>query len=147
IELDAEMIAPPWVNGGFMTPEAYAASDYSKAQGGFRFEQFLRASGVVRVGGGPELRFSGVGNRTHRKGVRTLTPGGFPGHFWTGAIFPSGRAFYIQQHAGTSGPIVSEEGWVREGDVFHRAEIVDPPRFAPVLAGERMQVKLRSALG
>jgi hypothetical protein len=147
VELDAEMIAPPWVNGGFVPPDVYAASDFAKAQGGFRFEQFLKASGVVQVAGGPELRFEGIGSRTHRKGVRTMAAGKFPGHVWTGAIFPSGRAFYVQQHSGPEGPIISDECWVRSGDTFHRADVIDPPRFRPELAGETFEIRLRSALG
>ncbi|MCK9542335.1 MAG: hypothetical protein M0R03_09940 [Novosphingobium sp.] len=147
VELEAEMITPPWVNGGFVPPEVYAASDFAKAQGGFRFEQFLKASGVVQIGNGPELRFEGVGSRTHRKGVRILTMAKFPGHVWAGAVFPSGRAFYVQQHAGADGPIISDECWVKSGDVFHRAEFIDPPRFRPELAGERFEIRLRSAMG
>jgi len=94
---------------------------------------------VARVGDGPELRVEGIGSRTHRKRVRILTTAKFPGHVWAGAVFPSGRAFYVQQHAGEDGPIISEECWVKAGDVFHRAELIDPPRFRPALAGERFE--------
>jgi len=143
----ATMIAPPWVNGGFEDPADYANSDYAKAQGGFRLEQFLRAEGTVQVGQEAPLRFSGLGNRTHRKGVRSLSPGILPGHFWTAPIFPSGRAFYVQLHGAEGAPPLTEECWVREGDTFHKAQVVDPAMFRPVLAGETFTFQLRSSLG
>jgi hypothetical protein len=147
VDAKATMISPPWVNGGFQDPDEYARSEYSRAQGGFRLEQFLRAEGVVQVGREPPIQFAGVGNRTHRKGVRTLSPTSFPGHFWTAAVFPSGRAFYVQWHGSEGAPPLREEAWVREGDMYHRARVIDPPMFRPVLAGETFTLRLESKLG
>jgi len=147
VSAEARMISSPWVNGGFQSADAFEASDLSKLSGGFRLEQFLHAEGTIEIAGENPIVFSGVGNRTHRKGARAVGGGGLPGHFWTAAIFPSGRSFYIQWFGEGVGKMTLSECWVREGDIFHKAEVIDPCLFDPVLNGERFTIQLRSALG
>src|SRR4029078_11291667 len=55
-----------------------------------RYEQLCTSRGTVRVGA-EEHSFTGTGLRIHRQGRRDT--GGFWGHAWPSALFPSGRGF------------------------------------------------------
>jgi hypothetical protein len=155
VHAEARMLLPPWTQGGFwVSREAWLRTPAASFTGGARFEQLLSGTATVRIAGAPEQRFTGSGLRTHRKGVRSLGSSedateAYPGHIWMDAAFPSGRAFYVMWFGGPDGK--SLEGgdcFVRDGDVFHRAEVVGPPPFRTTLAGEeRFAFELTSDLG
>jgi len=157
IEATAMMIAPPWVQGGFFeSREEWQDTPGAAYNGGFRYEQPLRTEVTVLVQDGGERRYviSGDGIRTHRKGARLLDGESakvppFPGHVWMDATFPSGRGFYVMRSGGKQGDeAAGSDAWVREGDVFHRAELRHPPFFQTTVPGEEhFAFDLESDLG
>jgi hypothetical protein len=143
IDATATMTAPPWVQGGFYaSSEEWRTTPAGHFHGGFRFEQLLTGTATVIVDDRQSYSFGGDGLRTHRKGARVVgTREGlydtFPGHIWLDAQFPSGRAFYVKYFPGPEGEAIEGgECWVREGGVFYRAELSNPPLFVPSLPGE-----------
>jgi hypothetical protein len=91
VELELVPALPPWISGT-LTPEAKAMFDdgFAGAYISPRYEQLCTASGTVRVGS-DETSFTGTGLRIHRQGPRDT--GGFWGHAWPSALFPSGKGF------------------------------------------------------
>ena len=111
-----------------------------------RYEQLCTARGTVRVGD-DEWSFTGTGLRIHRQGLRDV--GGFWGHCWPSALFPSGRGFgglaFPERPDG--GPTYNE-AYVFDGERMIPAILVDAPwlrRLQP--NGEDVAVTLRTEDG
>jgi hypothetical protein len=141
LDLDAEMVAPPWFQGTH-EPQGH------QVVGERRFEQLARVTGTIAVDGAASS-FAGGGLRVHRTGGDRSDYGDFHGHCWQSARFPSGRAFgYIHYRSGPDGAPRYHEGWVLDGDEVMPARVVDPPWMAAVRpAGEEVSFTLRSAVG
>lgn len=111
--VSATMAVPPWEQGTLSTE----ARDQLENTGqgdlmgrGERIEQLFLSAGVLRVDG-EEHAFSGSGLRIKRQGTRQL--GGFWGHAWQSAVFPSGRAFgYIAYPPRTEDEQPYNEGFI-----------------------------------
>src|SRR5579864_2439598 len=91
VDVELTCAAPPWVSGT-LSSEASELFDSGFA-GAFispRYEQLCTARGSVRVDG-DEWVFEGTALRIHRQGLRDV--GGFWGHCWPSALFPSGKGF------------------------------------------------------
>lgn len=87
------MAVPPWEQGTLSAQarDQLENTDQGDLMGrGERIEQLFRATGSLTVDGQAHA-FSGSGLRIKRQGTRQL--GGFWGHCWQSAVFPSGRAF------------------------------------------------------
>lgn len=114
--------------------------------GGLRYEQLFRADVVLRIEGEPEVRFSAVGDRTHRRGPRDLTA--FSGHDWKACLFPDGSGFNTHRYRTPDG----EESW-SEAFLIHDGQII-PARIVEdswitgyQVKGEPLYVRLQSELG
>ena len=91
VDVELTIAAPPWVPGTMN--DAAAEVFHEGFAGAFispRYEQLCTSRGTVRAGD-DEWSFTGTGLRIHRQGVRDV--GGFWGHCWPSALFPSGRGF------------------------------------------------------
>ena len=102
--------------------------------GGWRFEQLFRGTGSFRVGSGLEQTFACTGLRIFRQGVRDT--GGFWGHAWQSALFPSGKAFgYIAVPARPDGSPSYAEAYLFDGDgELIPAKLVDAPWMTEFVA-------------
>jgi len=138
---DVVTAAEPWKQG-----EGYAFGDT-------RYEQLFRMTGRLKTSQGDDLRLSGAGVRTHRRGRRALEPRNWFGHGWQTALFPSGRGFGLKRFPGQDGPegrahpawseaYVLDRGRVVPAEVIESAWLDD---FTP--SGGTVRVRLRSALG
>ena len=137
--IDVETAAEPWKQG-----KGYAYGDT-------RYEQLFRHTGYVRTSLGDDLKISGTGVRTHRRGPRIM--GDWFGHCWETALFPSGKGFGLKRFASQDGP----EGWTHPK--WSEAYVLDHGRILPAEViesawlsdlrprGEVVRVRLRSALG
>ncbi len=147
--VEGTMAAPPWIQGSLI-PEAgerLASSVEGGLMGGARYEQLFRARGTLRVGA-EEHTFTGSGLRIRRQGVRDL--GGFWGHCWQSALFPSGRAFgYIAYPPRPDGAPTFNEGYLFTGDgPLIPARVVEAPWLAKLQpSGEDVSVVFESELG
>ncbi len=146
IELDATMVAPPWIQGALL-PEPSDTMQREGGQfiGGARYEQLLTATGVIVVDG---VRFdvSGAGLRTHQRGVRTV--GKMIGHTWISGYWPATRrGFGLQQHPRPGGGFYFSEGYVLHEGRLIGARVVEAPVLRHVPAGEDYDVRLSSELG
>lgn len=147
VDVEVTCAAPPWVSGT-LSSEASALFDQGFA-GAFispRYEQLCTARGSVRLGD-EEWVFQGTALRIHRQGPRDV--GGFWGHCWPSALFPSGRGFgalaFPERPDG--GPTYNE-GFVFDGERLIPATLVDAPWLRRLLPnGEDVSVTLRTADG
>jgi hypothetical protein len=151
VALEVEVVVttalPPWVSGT-LSPEAKQLFEEGFA-GAFispRYEQLCTATGVVRVGS-DEWTFTGTALRIHRQGPRDV--GGFWGHCWPSALFPSGRGFgALAFPPRPDGEPTFNEGFVFDGERMIPATLVDAPwlrRLRPT--GDDVSLTLRTANG
>lgn len=147
IEVVLTTALPPWVSGT-MTDEAKQLFDDGFA-GAFispRYEQLCTAEGAVRVAD-EEWTFRGTALRIHRQGPRDV--GGFWGHCWPSALFPSGRGFgALAFPPRPDGQPTFNEGFVYDGERMVPATLVDAPwlrRLQPT--GDDVSLTLRTATG
>jgi hypothetical protein len=147
IEVELTCAAPPWVPG---TLNEDAAEVFHKGFAGAfispRYEQLCTSRGTVRAGG-DEWSFTGTGLRIHRQGARDV--GGFWGHCWPSALFPSGRGFGgLAFPERPDGQPTYNEAYIFDGERMIPAILVDAPwlrRLQPF--GEDVAVTLRTADG
>lgn len=148
LEVDVELrcAAPPWVPG---TLNADAVEVFHEGFAGAfispRYEQLCTARGRVRAGG-EEWTFTGTGLRIHRQGRRDV--GGFWGHCWPSALFPSGRGFGGLAFPERPGEPTYNEAYVFDGERMIPAVLVDAPwlrRLQP--NGESVPITLRTRDG
>ncbi|MFC5744259.1 hypothetical protein [Actinomadura rugatobispora] len=129
--VEATMAVPPWIQGSLLpdAAERLESSVEGDLMGGPRYEQLFRAKGTLRAGA-DEHAFTGSGLRIRRQGVRHL--GGFWGHCWQSAVFPSGRAFgYIAYPPREDGTPTFNEGFLFDGDgPLIPARVVEAPWLA-----------------
>lgn len=146
IQVEATCAAPPWISGT-LNPDAQKlfekgfARDYISP----RYEQLCTARGEVRLGD-DSWSFTGTALRIHRQGTRDT--GGFWGHCWPSALFPSGRGFGGLAFPERPGEPTFNEAYVFEGERLVPAVLVDAPwlrRLQP--SGEDVSVTLRTAGG
>jgi hypothetical protein len=147
VEVRVEAALPPWVSGTLnpdareLFAEGFAGSFISP-----RYEQLCTAEGEVRIGG-ESWTFTGTALRVHRQGRRDV--GGFWGHCWPSALFPSGRGFgALTFPPGPDGEPSFNEGFVYDGSRMIPATLVDAPwlrRLAPF--GDDVSLTLRTADG
>jgi hypothetical protein len=91
LEVEVNPILPPWISGTLLAEsEQLFDSGFAGAFISPRYEQLCRAQGSVEVGG-ESWSFEGSALRVHRQGRRDI--GGFWGHCWPSAVFPSGKGF------------------------------------------------------
>jgi hypothetical protein len=147
VEVELTTAAPAWVSGT-LSKEAKELFDEGFA-GAFispRYEQLCTSRGSVRLGD-EEWNFTGTGLRIHRQGLREV--GGFWGHCWPSALFPSGRGFgALAFPERADGQPTYNEGYVFDGERMIPATIVDAPwlrRLQP--NGEDVALTLRTEDG
>jgi hypothetical protein len=147
VEVEMTCAAPPWVPG---TLNEDAAEVFHEGFAGAfispRYEQLCTSRGTVRAGD-DEWSFTGTGLRIHRQGPRDV--GGFWGHCWPSALFPSGRGFGgLAFPERPDGEPTYNEAYVFDGERMIPATLVDAPwlrRLQPF--GEEVAVTLRTAEG
>jgi hypothetical protein len=147
VDVELTIAAPPWVPG---TMNDDAAEVFHQGFAGAfispRYEQLCTSRGTVRAGD-DEWSFTGTGLRIHRQGVRDV--GGFWGHCWPSALFPSGRGFGgLAFPERPDGQPTYNEAYVFDGERMIPATLVDAPwlrRLQPF--GEDVVVTLRTADG
>jgi hypothetical protein len=147
VDVEVTCAAPPWVSG---TLSAEASELFTKGFAGAfispRYEQLATARGTVRVDR-DEWKFSGTALRIHRQGPRDV--GGFWGHCWPSALFPSGRGFgALAFPQRPDGQPTYNEGYVFDGERLVPATLVAAPwlrRLQP--NGEDVSLTLRTADG
>jgi hypothetical protein len=147
IEVELTCAAPPWVPG---TLSADAAEVFHQGFAGAfispRYEQLCTSRGSVRAGD-DSWSFTGTGLRIHRQGPRDV--GGFWGHCWPSALFPSGRGFGgLAFPERPDGEPTYNEAYIFDGERMIPATLVDAPwlrRLQPF--GEDVAVTLRTAEG
>ena len=147
VDVELTCAAPPWVSG---TLSREASELFEKGFAGAfispRYEQLCTARGTVRLGA-DAWTFEGTALRIHRQGPRDV--GGFWGHCWPSALFPSGRAFgALAFPERADGEPTYNEGYVFDGDRLIPATLVDAPwlrRLQP--SGEDVSLTLRTAEG
>jgi hypothetical protein len=145
VDVELTCAAPPWVSGT-LSSEAEELFNQGFA-GAFispRYEQLCTARGSVRLGD-EAWDFEGTALRIHRQGRRDT--GGFWGHCWPSALFPSGRGFGALAFPERSdGQPTYNEGFVFDGERLIPATLVDAPwlrRLQP--NGEQVPITLRTA--
>jgi hypothetical protein len=147
VEVEMTCAAPPWVPGTLN--DAAAEAFHEGFAGAFispRYEQLCTARGTVRAGD-DEWSFTGTGLRIHRQGRRDV--GGFWGHCWPSALFPSGRGFGgLAFPERPDGEPTYNEAYIFDGERLIPAVLVDVPwlrRLQP--NGEDVTITLRTAAG
>ena len=138
---------PPWISGTLsqdareLFNEGFAGAFISP-----RYEQLCTSRGTVRVGD-DEWSFTGTGLRIHRQGTRDT--GGFWGHCWPSALFPSGKGFGgLAFPERPDGEPTYNEAFVFDGETMIPAVLVDAPWIRRLQAhGEDVAVTLRTADG
>jgi hypothetical protein len=147
VEVEVTCAVPPWAPG---TMNADAAQVFNEGFAGAfispRYEQLCTSRGTVRVGD-DEWSFTGTALRVHRQGARDV--GGFWGHCWPSALFPSGRGFGgLAFPERPDGEPTYNEAYVFDGGRMIPAVLVDAPwlrRLQP--NGEEVTITLRTADG
>jgi hypothetical protein len=153
-QTEATMAVPPWVMGS-LTPQDPKErriggglwGDPPQPGDEVRFEQLFRATGTLRVLG-EEHTFNGSGLRIRRQGIRRL--GGFNGHIWQSALFPSGKAFGFDCHASSvPGKLATSDGYIFTGDgALIPARVVKAPWLRTAKPkGDDVSLVLESELG
>jgi hypothetical protein len=147
VHVEATIAAPPWVPGTLLAEAAsMMAHDIEGQFISDRYEQLVTTRTTVRVGS-EEHSFTGTGLRIRRTGSRNV--GGFWGHCWQSALFPSGRGFgYLTFPPRPDGEPSYNEGYVFDGERLVAATVVHAPflsRRTPF--GEDTSLVLRTADG
>lgn len=148
-EVEARMIAPPWLMGG-TTPQGarqMLEGDASALMGGVRYEQLCRVRGSVTYDGQTHA-INGTGMRVRRQGIRNMAAA--MGHCQHSALFPSGRAFgAIVMASGPEGPDVFNEAFLLLADGTKvPAHIVRAPWMTRLrVSGDDAGLVLRSEHG
>jgi hypothetical protein len=139
LEVDAEMLTPPWIQGTH-NPEGHFVV------GEHRYEQLCAVTGIVRVDG-DATSFTGGGVRIHRKGGNRSDYGDFYGYNWQSAYFPSGRAFgFMHYRPRPDGSVKYREGWLRGDGAIVAARVEDTPWMTGTQpSGEDVSCTLRTA--
>jgi hypothetical protein len=146
VEVELTCTTPPWISGT-LSEESKELFDKGFA-GAFispRYEQLCTARGSVQLGG-ENWTFDGTGLRIHRQGARDT--GGFWGHCWPSALFPSGRAFGALAFPERIDQPTYNEAFVFDGERMIPAVLVDAPwlrRLQP--NGEDVSLTLRTKEG
>jgi hypothetical protein len=126
VEVEMTCALPPWVSGTLNKDAADLFNDgFAGAFISPRYEQLCTSRGSVRFGD-EEWAFSGTGLRIHRQGTRDV--GGFWGHCWPSALFPSGKGFgALAFPERPDGEPTFNEGYVFDGKRMIPATLVDAP--------------------
>jgi hypothetical protein len=146
VEVELTCAAPPWISGT-LSEESKELFDKGFA-GAFispRYEQLCTSRGRVRLGA-DEWSFEGTALRIHRQGTRDT--GGFWGHCWPSALFPSGKAFGALAFPERVNEPTYNEAFVFDGERMIPALLVDAPwlrRLQP--NGEDVSLTLRTKEG
>ncbi len=147
VDVELTCAAPPWISGTLIEAAKELFNDgFAGAFISPRYEQLCTARGRVRLGD-ESWEFTGTALRIHRQGRRDT--GGFWGHCWPSALFPSGRGFgALAFPERPDGEPTFNEGFVFDGERLIPATLVDAPwltRLQP--NGENVPVTLRTADG
>jgi hypothetical protein len=147
VAVEVTAAAPPWVSGTLSADAAELFNDgFAGAFISPRYEQLCTATGTVRLGD-EAWDFTGTALRIHRQGRRDV--GGFWGHCWPSALFPSGRGFgALAFPERPDGAPTYNEGFVFDGDRMVPATLVSAPwlrRLQP--HSEDVSLTLRTADG
>lgn len=149
LQVDVELTCavPPWVSGTLSDDAAELfTAGFAGAFISPRYEQLCTARASVRLGS-ETWKFEGSALRIHRQGPRDV--GGFWGHCWPSALFPSGRGFgALAFPERPDGEPTYNEGFVFDGDRLIPATLVSAPwlrRLQP--NGEEVSLTLRTADG
>jgi hypothetical protein len=147
VEVEMTCALPPWISGTLTEDAAELFNEgFAGAFISPRYEQLCTSRGTVRVGN-DEWSFTGTALRIHRQGRRDT--GGFWGHCWPSALFPSGKGFgALAFPERPDGQPTFNEGFVFDGERMIPATLVDAPwirRLQP--SGEDVAVTLRTADG
>jgi hypothetical protein len=147
VELELTCALPPWVSGT-LTADAKALFDegFAGAYISPRYEQLCTSEGTVRVGG-DQWSFTGTALRIHRQGPRDT--GGFWGHAWPSALFPSGRGFgALAFPERPDGQPTFNEGFVFRDEQMVPATLVDAPWIRRLQGrGEEVSFTMRTVDG
>lgn len=146
IEVELTCAAPPWIPGTMNTDAAEAFHEgFAGAFISPRYEQLCTTKGTIKVGD-DEWAFDGTGLRIHRQGRRDV--GGFWGHCWPSALFPSGRGFGGLQFPDQNGEPTYNEAYIFDGSEMIPAILVDAPWLKRLQhSGEDVAVTLRTKDG
>jgi hypothetical protein len=147
VEVEVNPILPPWISGTLL------AESKEQFEGGFagafispRYEQLCRSRGSVEVGD-ESWTFDGTALRIHRQGRRDV--GGFWGHCWSSAAFPSGKGFgALAFPERPDGHPTYNEAFAFDGERMIPATLVSAPwlrRLQP--NGENVALTLRTIEG
>jgi hypothetical protein len=146
IEVEVTCATPPWISGTLNEEAQKLFNDgFAGAFISPRYEQLCTARGSVHLGD-EEWSFTGTALRIHRQGTRDV--GGFWGHCWPSALFPSGRGFGGLTFPERPGEPTFNEAYIFDGERMIPATLVDVPwlrRLQP--NGEAVVVTLRTADG
>jgi prepilin-type processing-associated H-X9-DG protein len=134
--VETTMAVPPWEQGTLSADarDQLENTDQGDLMGrGERIEQLFRSTGSLKVDG-KEYAFTGSGLRIKRQGTRQL--GGFWGHCWQSAVFPSGKAFgYIAYPPRDADEVTYNEGFIYDGDgPLIPARVVSAPWLRELIA-------------
>jgi hypothetical protein len=115
--------------------------------GASRYEQLFRAQVRFRIDGEPALTFTATGVRTHRRGTRDV--GGFAGHDWKSAIFPSGNGFNIHAYRNPdgAGELWSEAFIIKDGAVHPGTLVSHTWMTSRQTHGEELPIVVKTDLG
>ena len=146
---EAAMAVPPWIQGSLLPDAAERLEDLGGGRSHGR--PALRAA-VPRPGHAARRRRTA---RLHRQRAADPAPGrqelgGFWGHCWQSALFPSGRAFgYIAYPPRPDGEPTFNEGYLFDGDgPLIPARVVQAPWLTRLVPdGEDVSVVFETARG
>ena len=147
VEVQLTCALPPWISGTLTKDAADLFSDgFAGAFISPRYEQLCTARGTVEVGD-DNWSFTGTALRIHRQGLRDV--GGFWGHCWPSALFPSGKGFgALAFPERPDGQPTFNEGFVFLGERMIPATLVDSPWIRRLQgSGEDVSLTLRTVDG
>jgi hypothetical protein len=147
VEVELTCALPPWVSGTLTQDAAELFNEgFAGAFISPRYEQLCTARGTVEVGD-DDWSFTGTALRIHRQGRRDT--GGFWGHCWPSALFPSGKGFgALAFPERPDGQPTFNEGFVFLGERMIPATLVDSPWIRRLQgSGEDVSLTLRTVDG
>jgi hypothetical protein len=149
-EIEMETATPAWVQD-YRTVDLskMSAEELADAESmgiGWRYELLFRATGTYTLDGKTHS-FKGTGLRIKRQCVRPL--GGFRGHCWQSAVFPSGKAFGCISYPPREGGAYSlNEGYIFDGTRMIPAKVKQAPWLRRIIPnGDVVSLVLDSELG